>query len=101
MAQVRGRAVAGTGNYWNKSKQPTSNERKTMYHILSFNGEGIRGLVTLADQLELRLAKARRQVAAFTPSLLAFAFAGKLISQNPDDEPAEQLLERIAGNNSA
>jgi type I restriction enzyme S subunit len=53
------------------------------------------GLFALADQLELRLAIARRQVAALTPSLLARAFAGKLVPQDPADEPAEKLLECI------
>lgn len=49
----------------------------------------------LADQLEQRLAQARKQMDKLTPSLLARAFAGKLVPQNPADEPAEKLLERI------
>jgi len=49
----------------------------------------------LADQLELRLAKARGQVDQLTPSLLARACAGKLVPQDPNDEPASALLERI------
>jgi type I restriction enzyme, S subunit len=53
------------------------------------------GLFALADQLALRPANARRQTATLTPSLLARAFAGKLVPQNPIDEPAEKLLERI------
>jgi len=55
----------------------------------------VAGLFALADQLELRLAQARGQVAKLTPSLLARAFAGQLVPQNPADEPAEKLLERI------
>jgi type I restriction enzyme S subunit len=55
----------------------------------------VAGLFALADQLELRLAQARKQVAKLTPSLLARAFAGQLVPQNPADEPAEKLLERI------
>ena len=55
----------------------------------------VEGLFALADQLELRLAKARGQVERLTPSLLARAFAGKLVPQDPDDEPATVLLERI------
>jgi type I restriction enzyme S subunit len=55
----------------------------------------VEGLFALADQLELRLAKARGQVDQLTPSLLARVFAGKLVPQDPNDEPAEQLLERI------
>jgi type I restriction enzyme S subunit len=51
----------------------------------------VSGLFVLADQLELRLAQARGQVAKLTPSLLARAFAGKLVPQNPADEPAENI----------
>jgi type I restriction enzyme S subunit len=55
----------------------------------------VAGLFALADQLELRLAQARGQVDKLTPSLLARAFAGQLVPQNPKDEPASALLERI------
>lgn len=55
----------------------------------------VEGLFALADQLELRLAKARGQVHQLTPSLLALAFRGELVPQDPDDEPASVLLERI------
>ena len=53
------------------------------------------GLFAPADQLELRLAKARGQVDKLTASLLARAFAGKLVPLYPTDEPASALLERI------
>ena len=55
----------------------------------------VEGLFALADQLEVRLAKARGQVDQLTPSLLARAFAGQLVPQDPTDEPAENLLKRI------
>ena len=55
----------------------------------------VEGLFALADQLEVRLAKARGQVDKLTPSLLARAFAGQLVPQDPTDQPAEMLLERI------
>ena len=47
------------------------------------------------DQLEMRLAQARKQVDKLTPAFLARAFAGKLVPQDPNDEPADKLLERI------
>jgi hypothetical protein len=49
----------------------------------------------LADPLEARLAKARGQVDQLTPALLARAFAGQLVPQDPTDEPAERLLDKI------
>jgi type I restriction enzyme S subunit len=55
----------------------------------------VAGLFALADQLEQRLAQARKQVDKLTPSLLARAFAGNLVPQDPNDEPAAKLLERI------
>jgi type I restriction enzyme S subunit len=46
-------------------------------------------LFALADRLEQRLMQSRRQVDQLTPSLLARAFAGQLVPQNPADAPAE------------
>jgi|694.fasta_scaffold03709_16 type I restriction enzyme S subunit len=50
---------------------------------------------TLADQLEARLTSARKVVDRLTPALLAKAFRGELVPQDPGDEPASVLLERI------
>lgn len=61
----------------------------------------VEGLFALADKLELRLAKAQKQVDQLTPSLLARAFAGKLVPQDPADEPASVLLERIKAEKSS
>ena len=55
----------------------------------------VEGLFALADQIEARFNKAQAQVAQLTPSLLARAFAGRLVPQDPTDEPAAVLLERI------
>ena len=52
-------------------------------------------LFTLADQLEARLNAARKVVDRLTPALLAKAFRGELVPQDPSDEPASVLLERI------
>ena len=52
-------------------------------------------LFTLADQLEARLTTARKVVDRLTPALLARAFRGELVPQDPSDEPASVLLERI------
>ena len=50
---------------------------------------------TLADQLEARLTAARKVVDRLNPALLAKAFRGELVPQDPGDEPASVLLERI------
>jgi type I restriction enzyme S subunit len=52
-------------------------------------------LFTLADHLETRLTVARKIVDRLTPALLAKAFRGELVPQDPGDEPASVLLERI------
>jgi type I restriction enzyme, S subunit len=52
-------------------------------------------LFKVADQIESRFAHARAQVDKLTPSLLARAFRGQLVPQDPTDEPGEKLLERI------
>lgn len=58
-------------------------------------------LFAFADRLEARLAAARRQVGQLTPALLAKAFRGELVAQNPADEPAAELLKRLAAQREA
>lgn len=55
----------------------------------------VEALIALADQIEARVTHVRTRVDQLTPSLLARACAGKLVPQNPTDEPAEKLLARI------
>jgi type I restriction enzyme S subunit len=55
----------------------------------------VESLYSLADQLESRLTTARKVVDRLTPALLAKAFRGELVPQDPGDEPASALLERI------
>lgn len=55
----------------------------------------VEGRFALADQIESRLERAQSRIRGITPSLLARAFAGQLVPQDPTDEPAEKLLERI------
>jgi type I restriction enzyme S subunit len=49
----------------------------------------------LADTLEKNLKNAKQKVDNLTQSILAKAFRGELVPQDPNDEPAEQLLARI------
>jgi type I restriction enzyme S subunit len=55
----------------------------------------VEALFAPADQIEARFTQARAQADKLTPSLLARAFRGQLVSQDPTDEPAERLLEHI------
>jgi len=52
-------------------------------------------LFTFADRIEARLTAAQRAVDRLTPAVLAKAFRGELVPQDPNDEPASVLLERM------
>ena len=71
---------------------------------LAEQAEIIRRVETLfayADRLEARLAQAQAAVNRLTPSLLAKAFRGELVPQDPADEPAAELLKRLAASRTA
>ena len=53
-------------------------------------------LFAFADRLEARLQAAQTASARLTPALLAKAFRGELVPQDPNDEPAAELLKRLA-----
>lgn len=55
----------------------------------------VENLFKLADQIEQRYQKARVYVDKLPQSILAKAFRGELVPQDPNDEPASVLLERI------
>jgi type I restriction enzyme S subunit len=55
----------------------------------------VESLFAFADRLEARYISARAQVEKLTPATLAKAFSGELVPQDPNDEPASVLLERI------
>ena len=58
-------------------------------------------LFAYADRLEARYQAARTQVDRLTPALLTQAFRGELVPQDPNDEPASVLLERIRAERAA
>ena len=52
-------------------------------------------LFAFADRLQARLAQAQTAATRLTPALLAKAFRGELVPQDPNDEPAAELLRRL------
>jgi type I restriction enzyme, S subunit len=55
----------------------------------------VEALFKTADALEARYRKAKAHVDKLTQSILAKAFRGELVPQDPNEEPASILLERI------
>ena len=55
----------------------------------------VEALFKKADEIEERYKKAKAYVDKLTQSILAKAFRGELVPQDPNDESAEKLLEKI------
>jgi type I restriction enzyme S subunit len=55
----------------------------------------VNALFRVADEVEDHYRKAYKQLDKLPQSILARAFRGELVPQDPDDEPASVLLERI------
>jgi len=51
--------------------------------------------LSVIDQLEKTITDSLQQAEALRQSILKKAFSGRLVEQNPEDEPASELLERI------
>ena len=58
-------------------------------------------LLELAEHLEVRVARVRGVVDRSTSSVLAKAFRGELVPQDPSDEPASALLARLRSEREA
>lgn len=55
----------------------------------------VESLFAAADRIEERLGQTRKRVERLESALLAKAFKGELVAQDPNDEPASELLKRI------
>jgi type I restriction enzyme S subunit len=58
-------------------------------------------LLSQIDAVADAVVRSLRREAAFRQSILKWAFEGKLVEQDPNDEPASVLLERIKAECSA
>jgi type I restriction enzyme, S subunit len=56
----------------------------------------VEALFALADRIEISCTAARAQAQRLTPLVLAKAFRGELVPQDPNDEPASALLARLS-----
>ena len=61
----------------------------------------VEALFKIANQIEERYKRAKAHVDKLTQSILAKAFCGALVSQDPDAETAAVLLERIRSSGGA
>ena len=61
----------------------------------------IESRLSVADQLEKVVEQSLKQAERLRKSILKQAFEGKLVHQDPIDEPAEKLLERIKNENES
>jgi type I restriction enzyme S subunit len=73
---------------------------------LEEQGEIVRAIearLSVVDQLEAQIEANVKRAARLRQSILKRAFDGELVEQDPNDEPADKLLERIraAGNGMA
>lgn len=71
-----------------KVSHPSIKEQKEIVSQVEY-------LFSLADTLEDKIEAANKRVNKLTQSILNKAFKGELVPQDPNDEPAEELLKRI------
>jgi type I restriction enzyme S subunit len=57
--------------------------------------EGIESCFSVADEIDATIEVSLKQSERLRQSILKQAFEGKLVPHDPEDEPADKLLERI------
>lgn len=94
---LRERATGTAGNM-PKINQPTLISLPVKLPSLKEQTEivhRVEQLFTFADKIETRYTKAKAMLDKLPQSILAKTFRGELVAQDPNDEPASVLLERI------
>lgn len=92
--EINARSTSGVNNINSKEiaalsiNLPSIDEQKQIVRR-------VESLFTLADTVEKQYQQARQRTDKLTQSLLAKAFRGELVPQDPSEEPAEKLLARI------
>jgi len=96
--------ATGTSGNMPKINQQTVLTAPMSWPTIALQSEIVRrveALFAYTNALEVKYRAAREQVDRLTPALLAKAFRGELLPQDPNDEPAEKLLARIRATRAA
>jgi type I restriction enzyme S subunit len=94
--EIVGKATSGAGLYTLSISKISS--IKVAIFTVEQQKEIVRrveSLFTLADTVEKQYLETKKRLDRLTQSLLAKAFRGELVPQDPNDEPAAELLKRI------
>jgi type I restriction enzyme S subunit len=99
--EIVGKATSGAGLYTLSISKISS--IKVAIFTVEQQKEIVRrveSLFTLADTVEKQYLETKKRLDRLTQSLLAKAFRGELVPQDPNDEPASELLARIKASRS-
>jgi len=97
-SQQEGRTVLPKINQNALNTIPTPLAPESVQAVIA---ESLDNIFARADRLEAEAARARALIDRLEAAILAKAFRGELVPQDPNDEPASVLLERIHAQRAA